>query len=146
MLQIRGSGVSHVVVRVPDVYFKNKTRNDAKRTYTEASSTSSGSGENDDDDVYDEDDDEDEDDDIVIYVDMHARLARHKNVSGSKTWSTEPGELTYYATLNDIKDAVSVQFQELSCIHNYTVKEYTVVELIEPLIPGSGQVHIFAKK
>lgn len=119
--EIRNLKVSHVVVRIP-----GNTMNRFE-----------------DDD--DEDEDEEDDDDQIIHMDAYTRLARSKRFSSIKPWTTERNSIRYHVVLDGITDVVSVEFTNSDCIDN-GYSHFSMVELLEPWVPGSGQVHFFAEK
>ncbi|XP_008210404.2 GPI inositol-deacylase [Nasonia vitripennis] len=116
--EIRTLAVSHVIVRIPD-----------QTVYR-----------------YDDDDenDDDDDDNQIIQVDAYTRAARYKRISNGKSWSSDRGNLRYYVALDGITDAVSVEFKNSNCTEN-SYFHYSIVELSEPWVPGSGQMQFIAE-
>ncbi|XP_058808339.1 GPI inositol-deacylase [Phymastichus coffea] len=121
--EIRNLKVSHIVIRIPA-----ETMNRFK--------------DNDDDD--DEDEDEEDDDDQIIHIDAHARAERYKRFTNMKPWTSERGYLRYHVALESITDVVSVELKSSNCVGD-SRNHFSMVELLEPWVPGSGQVHFFAE-
>ena len=115
--------VSHIVIRIPA---------EALKRY-------------DDDDDDDKKDKDDDDDNQIIQIDGYSRLTRYKRISNFKPWTSELGSLRHYITLDSITDVISVEFKNSNCTDN-THSHYSMIELIEPWVPKSGQVNFFAEK
>lgn len=118
--EIRTLAVSHVIVRIPD-----------QTVYR-----------------YDDDDDnedDDDDDNQIIQVDAYTRAARYKRISNGKAWSSDQGNLRYYVALDGITDAVSVEFKNSNCTEK-SYFHYSMIELSEPWVSGSGQMQFIGEK
>lgn len=90
-------------------------------------------------------DDDDDDDDQRIHIDAYLRNTRYKKVSNLKPWTSERGHLRYHVILDGITDAVSVDFRNTNCDDN-TQAHHSMVELLEPWIPGIEQIYFVAEK
>lgn len=116
--QVRAIGASHVIIRVPAQTLKSN-----------------------DDDKSDDDDDDNQ----LIYIDAYQRSTRYKRVTNMKPWTSERGYLRYNIILDSITDALTVELKNSNC-HGNTSLRYSMVELIEPGMPGAGQMYFFGEK
>lgn len=66
-------------------------------------------------------------------------------MSNLKPWASERGNLRYHVALDGITDAVSVEFKNSDC-HENTQPRHSMVELLEPWVPGVEQIYYLAEK